>query len=95
MGTPVDGDLQVVHGLEHGGLGLGRGAVDLVRQHDMAEDRAGLELERMVLLVDQGDAEYIGRQEVVGELDAPEAGVHGPGQGLAQQGLADAGHVLY
>ena len=44
VGQPVplaaDGDLPLLHRLEQRGLGLGRGAVDLVGQDDVGEDRA-------------------------------------------------------
>ena len=44
VGQPVplaaDGDLPLLHGLEQGRLGLGRGPVDLVGQDDVGEDRA-------------------------------------------------------
>ena len=39
----VEGDLRLVHRLEQARLGLGRGAVDLVGEHDVGEERAGLE----------------------------------------------------
>ena len=36
----ADGHLPLLHRLEQRRLGLGRGAVDLVGQHDVGEDRA-------------------------------------------------------
>ena len=48
----VDGDLLLFHRLEQGGLGLGRGAVDLVGQDDLGHDRARPELELVGLLVE-------------------------------------------
>ena len=36
---PADRDLVFLHGLEQGGLGFGRGAVDFVGQHDVGKDR--------------------------------------------------------
>ena len=39
------GDLLFLHGFEHGGLGLGRGAIDFVGEDQVREDRAALELE--------------------------------------------------
>jgi hypothetical protein len=50
----VDGDLAFLHGLQEGGLGLGRGAVDLVGEQQVGEDRALLEGELGVAgVVDQ------------------------------------------
>ena len=40
----VDGDLALLHRLEQRGLGAGRGAVHLVDQQDVREDRAGPEI---------------------------------------------------
>ena len=40
-----DGDRPLLHRLEQGRLGLGRGPVDLVGQHQVGEDRPALELE--------------------------------------------------
>ena len=41
----ADGHGLLLHGFEQRRLGLGRGAVDLVGQHEVGEDRPGLELE--------------------------------------------------
>jgi hypothetical protein len=66
--VPVDGDLGLIHGFEQGGLRLGRGAIDLVSQQEIGEDRARLELEGFRLDVINGDAENVGREHVAGEL---------------------------
>ena len=47
VGAPVDGHLQLLHRLQQAGLRLRRGAVELVDEHDVGEDRAGVELERL------------------------------------------------
>ena len=94
MGLAVDGDLALLHGLQQRGLGLGRGAVDLVRQQDLREDRSRPELELVELLIERPHAGDVGGQQVRRELDAPEGGVQGAGQRLGQHGLADAGHVF-
>ena len=39
-GLAVDGDLVFLHDLEEGGLGFGRGAVELVGENDVVDDRA-------------------------------------------------------
>jgi len=44
-----DRDLTLLHGLEERGLRLRGSAVDLVREHDVREDRSGAEAERAVL----------------------------------------------
>ena len=45
VGLAGDGDLALFHGFEQGGLHFGRGAVDLVREDEVVEDRSGLEAE--------------------------------------------------
>ena len=51
----VDGDAALLHDLEEGGLRLRARAVDLVGEHDVREDRAGVELEDALLLVVHAD----------------------------------------
>ena len=45
VALPTDGDLAFLHRFQERGLGLGRGAVDLVGQDDVREDRPAQELE--------------------------------------------------
>ena len=80
--------------LEQRRLGLGRGPVDLVADHDVREDRPGLELELAPFLVVGVDPGDVARQQVGRELNAPHRAVDGPGEGLGEHRLADAGHVL-
>ena len=91
MALAVDGDRVLLHDLQQGGLGLGRGAVDLVGQEDGGEDGARVELPLMGLLVEDGHARDVAGQQVGGELDPRVRpgydGRHGPGQG----GLAGPG----
>ncbi len=94
VGRPVDGDLALLHRLEECGLGLWRRAVDLVGEDDLAHHRAGPELERVALLVEDRDAGDVGRQEVRGELDAPEAAAERTREGLREDGLAGPGNVF-
>ena len=93
-GIAVHGHLALLHGLQQGALGARRGPVDLVGQQDLGEDRAGTELEGLLLLVEERDSGDVAGQQVGRELDAPEAAAQGPGQALGQGGLADARHVL-
>ena len=72
----------------------GRGAVDLVGQDDVGEDRPALELEGPGLGVVDADADDVRRQQVRGELDAGEGQVEAAGQGPGQHGLAHAGGIL-
>ena len=66
--------LPFFHRLKHCGLDFRRRAIDLVAQHDVRENRAGLEtkLALAVFLVIHLGARHIGWQQVGRELDATE-----------------------
>jgi hypothetical protein len=68
----LDSDLPLLHRLEQRRLGLGRGAVDLVGQEQMGEDRSAPELEAALALIVDRAAGDVARQQVRGELDAAE-----------------------
>ena len=90
----IDGDLRFVHGFEQRRLRFRRGAVDFVGQNDVGENRAGLELELLVDLVVDADADHVARQHVGGKLHAVKRAVKRVRQGLGQRGFADAGHIF-
>ena len=90
----VDRDLPLLHALQQGGLGLRRGPVDLVADHQVGEHRARLELEVALFLVVDADPGHVAGQQVGGELDAPDRAVDAARERLRQLRLADAGHVL-
>ena len=94
VGLAVHGDLVLLHALQQGRLGLGRGAVDFVADDDVGEHRAGPELEGPGRLVVDGHARDVGREQVRGELDPADRTVDGAGKSLGQQGLAHPGDVL-
>ena len=86
--------LALLHALQHGRLRARRGAVDLVGQDDLREDRAGPKLEFLVALVEERHPGDVAGQQVGRELDAAERAVERPRHGPGQHGLADARHVL-
>ncbi len=94
MGHAVDRDAALLHHLEQCGLRLGRGAVDLVTDHDVGEDRPGTELELAGRLVEDRHPGDVGRQQVGCELDPVPRARHRLGDRPGQAGLAHAGHVL-
>src|SRR5262249_45930105 len=85
---------RLVHGLEQARLRLRRGAVDLVREHDVGEERPRLEDELALGRLPDADPDHVGRQHVGGELDALEARADGAGERGGERGLAHPGHVL-
>ena len=93
-GVAVHRHLPLAHRLEQCGLRARRGAVDLVGEHDLGEQRAGLEDELAGLLAVDGDADQVAGQQVGRELDAVELAGEAAGERLGQQRLADAGHVF-
>ena len=91
-----DRDLVLLHRLEQARLGLGRGAVDLVGEDEVREDRAGLEAEDALaaLLDEDVRAGDVGRHQVGRELDAVERAVDDVGDGPDEHRLAEPGHAL-
>jgi hypothetical protein len=94
VADPVDRHLHLLHALEQRRLGLGRGPVDLVHEHEVREHRARLELELVVLEVEDAHAGDVRRQQVRRRLHPRELAVEGAGQGLREHRLADAREVL-
>ena len=90
----LGGYLVFFHGFEQRTLCFGRGAVYLVGQNDLREDRPRVEVEIARLAIEDRDAENVGGQQVAGKLDAlkmqPQRGCQCVGEG----GLADAGNIL-
>jgi hypothetical protein len=54
-----------------------------------------MKMETSCLAVIDIDAEYVGRQQVTGKLDALVFQAKGMRQGMGQGSLADAGNILY
>ena len=71
----VDGHVPLLHALEQARLGLRGGAVDLVHEHDVREDRARPELEAVLALVVDIGAHNVSGQHVRGALEARVLGV--------------------
>ena len=64
----LDADLAFLHGLQQGGLRLGRGPVDLVGQQQIGEHRSGVELEFRCAGVIYERAGDVSRHQIRGEL---------------------------
>jgi hypothetical protein len=68
------GHLAFLHGLQHGGLGLGRGAVDFVGEQEIRENRPRHELQlagaRHRVVLDDLGAGDVRRHQIRCELDA-------------------------
>src|SRR5213594_2879940 len=79
--------LAFLHRLEERGLGLRRGAVDLVRQEDVREDRAASEGEVARLAVEHVRPRDVRGQQVRRELDAAEREAQARREGFRDQSL--------
>ena len=89
---PGNGYLLLLHRLEQRGLRSRRGAVDLVGQDDVREDRTRLEVERLppcAVLLKDARSDDIGRHQVGGELDARVAQRNHPAERPHQKRLAE------
>jgi hypothetical protein len=88
-----DGDRVLLHRFEQGALGLGRGAVDLIGEHDLSEDRPAVQLEAPARRRDLAHHEHVGagdvaRHEIGRELDARKAQIQTAREGAHEQRLA-------
>ena len=74
MGSPGHGHLLLLHRLQQRRLGLGRGAVDFIRQQQVAKDGARLKTQFLAAAaIDEHlGAHDVGRQQVGRELDPRE-----------------------
>ena len=86
----ADSHLLLLHGFQQGALHLCRGTVDFIGQYEVGEDGAFVHLEFFPLLgIDQG-AHHVCGQQVRGELDTAEFGIHRLGQRIDGQGFGQS-----
>ena len=89
------GDAVLLHRLQQGGLRLGRGAVDLVRQHDIGENGALHILKAapagLVGLLEDLRAGNVGGHQIGSKLDAAEIEGHGIREAADEERLGEAG----
>jgi hypothetical protein len=62
MRRAFNGDVSFGHRFEQRRLGFRRGAIDLVGEHDVGENRSGFPLENAAVLVVNGKSDDVGRQ---------------------------------
>ena len=91
------GDGVLLHDFQQRGLGLGRGAVDLVHQQDVLEHGAALEVQHATavrILVHDVRAENVRRHEVRRALHAARLEANDLRKHTHEEGLAEAGHAF-
>jgi len=94
VGRVPDRDLALLHRLEQRRLDLGRSAVDLVRQHQVGEDRAAVRDEGRSLRVEDLGAGDVRREHVGRELEALEGAADDAGKRPHGQRLGKARNAL-
>ena len=94
MADAVDGDMALLHRLQHSALCARAGAIDFVSEDNAGQDRAGTKFEIVRLAVVDADANDIRGQQIGGELDALKADSQRGGEGLGQGRFADTGHIF-
>ncbi len=82
------------HHLEQCRLHLRGGAVDLVGEDEVRDDRAQFGIELFATLPVDPGADQVGRNEVGGELHAGERTADDLGEGLHREGLGHTGHAF-
>ena len=90
----ADRHLPLLHHLEERGLDLRGRAVDLVREEEVAEDRAELGVERSVARPVDPSPHEVGGDEVGRELHARERPAEHAGRRLDRQRLGEPGNAL-
>ena len=94
VGLPAHGDLPLGHGLQQGRLHLGRGAVDLIGQHQIMKQRPLLKLETARLLAVDLGAGQISRQQIGGKLHPVKITLKRRGQHLDRARLGQPRRAL-
>ena len=87
--------LAFLHGFEQCRLRLWPGAIDLVNQHDIGEQRSGPKHETARCLIEHVYTDDIARHQIRRSLNALELPAKRAGQCLGQQGLAKPRHALH
>ena len=98
VGGGAAGDGAFLHGFEQRGLRLGRGAIDLVGQHQVGEDRAGLEAQSLARRARRSRSIMLptmsaGMRSGVNWM-REYFSVQGARQRAQQRGFAEAGHAF-
>ena len=91
------GDRAFLHRFEQRRLRFGRRAIDLVGEHEIGEDRAGLKDERLVAALvglDDHAADDVAGHEIGRELDARILKMKGASERPQQGSLAEAGNAF-
>jgi Dolichyl-phosphate-mannose-protein mannosyltransferase len=94
MRHAIGGHLLFGHRFEQRTLRFRRRAVDLVGEHELCEQRSGMEFEFAALALVHADPDNVGRQQIGRELDALERKIERRGKGVRQRSLADAGQIF-
>src|SRR5215212_8692244 len=93
-GGAFERDLALLHRLKKGSLGARRGAVQLVYEDNVGEDRPGLEHEPALALIENRHTGHVAREQVRRALETAERAANRPRERPGQGRLTDARHVF-
>ena len=94
MAGAIHTDAPCGHRLQQGTLGAGAGAVDLIGQQHLGEQRPGLKSKLSRGAIQHIDPGQISRQKIAGETDALESQVPTAGQSFRQGGFSQSRSVF-
>jgi len=83
-----------LHRFEQRTLRLRRRAVDFIDQHDLREQRTGVENKALLLAIVNRIANDVRRQQIAGELNPPEVESQRACERMRQRRLADTRKIL-
>ena len=94
MRVIIHAHVTFAHRFQERALRFRSSTVDLIHQHDVGENRSAAEFEGVARLAENGHSQYVGRQQIAGELDPAKCAVKTPGQRVGESGLPDARHIF-
>ena len=87
-------NLIFLHRFQQGGLRFGGGAIHLVGQQHLTEERPATQDEFVLFAVKDVGSGHVGRQQIRRELEPLVLRTENAGESLGQRGLGDAGHAF-
>src|SRR6476646_5757953 len=94
MRYTLNSHLSFRHGFQQSRLSLRRGAVDLVGEDNIRENRTGFPFENSTVLLINRQADHIRRKQVGGELDTLESAIQCASQSVSERGFTDTRNVF-
>ncbi len=90
----VERHLMLFHGLEQRALGLWRGAIDFIGQHELGKNRSALKSELTGFAIKDGHTEHVGGQQIAGELHPLKRQPQGLRKCVRERGFTDSRNIF-